>query len=95
MEDRVSDVMNDQERKRFEITADGHTGFLAYSMDGADRINLRHTEVPPELEGRGFGGKLAKAALEYARSAGLRVTVTCPFVGSYVQRHPEYADLTR
>lgn len=92
---RVSDVKNDEERSRFEITADGHTGFLAYALEPGGRIDLRHTEVPRELEGRGFGGKLAKAALDHARAAGLRVSVACPFVRSYVERHPEYADLTR
>ncbi len=90
----MSDVTNNEARQRFEITADGHTGFLAYAIDGGNRINLKHTEVPRELEGRGLGGKLAKAALDHARAAGLRVAVGCPFVQSYVQRHPEYADLT-
>ncbi len=90
----MSDVTNNEGRQRFEITADGHTGFLAYAMEPGSRIDLRHTEVPRELEGRGFGGRLAKAALDHARAAGLRVTVTGPFVRSYVERHPEYADLT-
>ena len=90
----MSDVTNNEARQRFEITADGHTGFLAYAIDADGPINLKHTEVPRELEGRGLGGKLAKAALDHARAAGLRVAVTCPFVQSYVQRHPEYADLT-
>ena len=90
----MSDVTNNEQRQRFEITADGHTGFLAYALDDGNRINLKHTEVPRELEGRGLGGKLAKAALDHARTAGLRVAVSCPFVQSYVQRHPEYNDLT-
>lgn len=90
----MSDVTNNERRQRFEITADGHTGFLAYAIDADNRMNLKHTEVPRELEGRGLGGKLAKAALDHARAAGLRVAVSCPFVQSYVQRHPEYADLT-
>jgi len=56
-------------------------------------MDLLHTEVPPEHEGQGYGGALAKAALDYARAEKLRVIPTCPFVRAYVKRHPEYAAL--
>jgi uncharacterized protein len=88
----VSDVVNNEGAHRFEVTIDGHTGFLRYSK-AADRITLEHTEVPPELGGRGLGGTLAKAALDYAQAAHLKVVPQCPFVKKYVERHPEYAPL--
>ena len=90
----VSEVVNNEAARRFEITIDGHTGFVRYSRT-ADRINLLHTEVPPELGGRGLGGTLAQAALDYARQASLRVIATCPFVRKYLDRHPEYESLVR
>jgi predicted GNAT family acetyltransferase len=86
----VSDVVNNETGQRFEMTVDGHTGFLQYAKTG-NRINLLHTEVPPALGGRGIGGKLAKAALDFAQQQQLRVIITCPFVRSYVERHPDYA----
>jgi predicted GNAT family acetyltransferase len=89
----VSGVTNNERAGRFEVAVDGHTGILKYVMEPGNRINLVHTEVPPELEGRGLGGTLAKAALEHARASGLRVTATCPFVRGYIDRHPEFADL--
>jgi predicted GNAT family acetyltransferase len=88
----VSQVENHEVARRFEITVDGHTGFLRYAKS-AGRIELIHTEVPPELGGRGLGATLAKAALDYAQQAGLKVTPTCPFVKKYLERHPEYAPL--
>jgi predicted GNAT family acetyltransferase len=54
-----------------------------------------HTRVPGELEGQGYGGALAKAALDYARANGLKVIPTCPFVSAYLRRHKEYADLVQ
>ena len=88
----MSDVVNNESARRFEVTVDGHTGFLQYSRT-AERINLLHTEVPPELGGRGLGGTLAKAALDFARDANLRVTPSCPFVKKYLEKHQEYAAL--
>ena len=59
------------------------------------RISFTHTEVDPSCEGRGFGSRLAAAALDDARRQGLRVLPLCPFVAHYVETHPEYQDLVR
>jgi uncharacterized protein len=88
----VSEVVNNEAARQFEMTVDGHVAFLRYAKSG-NRIELIHTEVPPALGGRGVGGTLAKAALDYAQQAGLRVVATCPFVRQYLQRHSEYAAL--
>jgi hypothetical protein len=67
-------------------------GFLEYRVLPR-RIVLIHTEVLPEFEGRGVGGRLARHALDDARARGLGVTPACPFVAAYLERHPEDADL--
>lgn len=82
---------NDAE-SRFEIPLDGHTAFLDYAEEG-DLLDLIHTEVPEELEGRGLGSRLAKGAIDYAREHGKRVKVTCPFVRSWLERHPDERDV--
>jgi uncharacterized protein len=86
----LNEVTNNEAARRFEMIVDGHTGFLRYARS-TGRIELLHTEVPPELAGRGVGGILAKAALDYAEQAGLKVIPTCPFVKKYLERHTEYA----
>ena len=88
----MSDVVNNEGKHRFEITIDGHTGFIQYAKTGT-RIDFLHTEVPTELGGRGLGGQLAKAALDYARDAHLQVVASCPFVKTYIERHREYEPL--
>lgn len=57
-------------------------------------ITFTHTDVPEALAGRGVGSKLARAALEYARTEKLRVVPLCPFIAAYIRKHPaDYADL--
>ena len=89
----TTDVTDHPDRSRFEITYDGTlAGFAEYVLsDGA--IELTHTVVKDEFEGKGIGGTLVKHALDEARARDLRVTPSCPFVQSYIERHPDYADL--
>jgi predicted GNAT family acetyltransferase len=85
-------VIHNEEEAQFEVRIDGNTGTLEYRMLPGQIVML-HTEVPPELEGKGVAGALAKAALEYARTHKLQVVPNCPFVAGYIKRHPDYLDL--
>jgi predicted GNAT family acetyltransferase len=87
------EVVDDPAKSRFEILMDGQVaGFADYQLRGA-KIVLTHTEVAPEHTGQGLAGKLVKHALEASRDAGLRVVPLCPYVATYIERHPEYQDL--
>ena len=85
-------VANDETAQRYEARVDGQLAVITYQQLG-DRIVFMHTEVPETLEGRGIAGKMARFALEDARARHLAVIPRCPFVASYIRRHPEYADL--
>ncbi len=86
---------DDADRERYEIRADGRlAGFLRYRA-APGQIELIHTEVLDDFEGRGLGGRLIAFALDDARARGLAVIPTCPFVADYIRRHPGYADLVR
>ena len=58
-----------------------------------DRIAFTHTNVDPAYEGRGFGSRLAEAALADARREGLAVVPLCPFIAWYIEHHPEHEQL--
>ncbi len=91
MNDTVSD---NPAQQRYELAVDGHVAASYYEIaDGV--ITFTHTEVPPELGGKGIGSKLIKGALDQVRAAGLRVIAQCPFVKAYIEKHPEYADLLK
>lgn len=86
------EVTHNAAANQFEIHPGASVALLKYAARG-DTIDLIHTEVPAALEGTGLGAALARAALEYARAEELTVIPTCPFVRSYIGKHPEYAQL--
>lgn len=65
-------------------------GFVEYRLLGGRRV-LIHTEVLPGFAGRGIGAALARHVLDAAVASEVRVTVKCPFIRTYIERHPEYA----
>ena len=78
---------------RYEIRLDGAPGgFVTYRLR-AGLIELVHTEIDEEFEGRGLGGQLVSFALDDARERGLSVLPFCPFVNDYIQRHRQYVEL--
>ncbi|HKT83664.1 MAG TPA: GNAT family N-acetyltransferase [Solirubrobacterales bacterium] len=86
-------VADNADRERYEIRVDGRlAGFLRYLLRPG-LIELVHTEVNDEFEGRGLGGQLIAFALDDARGRGLAVLPFCPFANDYIRRHPRYVEL--
>lgn len=79
---------------RYEaFIGDELAGYAEFQLtDGG--IAFTHTVVDDAYEGQGVGSRLAAAALDDARDAGLRVAPRCSFIESYIERHPEYLALT-
>jgi predicted GNAT family acetyltransferase len=83
---------DNEDRRRFELEAEGHIAFVTYRKS-AEAITLVHTEVPPELGGKGIGSQLGRATLDAVRAQGRKLTVECDFLRAYIDKHPEYGDL--
>jgi predicted GNAT family acetyltransferase len=90
MRDARPAVRNNPAQGRFEIELDGEVGVLDYEIDNG-RMIMPHTEVPAAHRGKGYGEMLARAALDHAREHALTPEPLCPFVRSFIRRHPEYA----
>jgi uncharacterized protein len=91
-------VTHHAEASRFEARqADGLLAICSYRRmagpHGTDTLVLHHTEVPPQLQGRGVAGELVQGVLAWVREHGLRVRPTCSYVAAYMRRHPETHDL--
>jgi predicted GNAT family acetyltransferase len=87
-------VVNNKTRHRYELAVEGHIAATYYSLaDGV--ITFIHTEVPPELGGRGVASALIRGALEQVRADGLKVIAQCPFVKAFIEKHPDYQDLLK
>lgn len=79
---------------RFTIEVDGNTVGLADYHDRDGRRVFPHTEVLPEYRGRGLATILVAEALRSTRAAGLRIVPTCWMVAEYIDKHPEYDEIT-
>lgn len=85
-------VHDNPAKQRFELDLDGRTAFAQYRLnDGV--FHITHTEVPQDLNGKGFGSELVRGSLDLVRARALKVKPHCPFVSAYIAKHPEYADL--
>jgi uncharacterized protein len=90
----MSDIVNNKTEHRYELAVDGHIAATYYEIaDGV--ITFVHTEVPPELGGKGIGSRLIEGALDQVRADGLKVIAQCPFVKAFIEKHPDYADLLK
>jgi predicted GNAT family acetyltransferase len=87
-----SAVRNNPAQKRFELDVDGHMAVAHYLLEPGV-ITFTHTEVPPELGGRGIGSQLARGALDAVRAQGLKIVAKCEFIAGYIAKHLEYHDL--
>ena len=89
MPDEQTEVVDNPDRDRYEIRLDGAlAGFAQYVRRGG-RTFFVHTEIDPRFEGKGLGSKLATGALGGERAARTKVVPLCPFIRSYIDRHPD------
>jgi uncharacterized protein len=93
--DRVAITVADAPHEhRYEIRVDGElAGFTKY-LRRQGVVTFTHTEIEPEYEGQGLASQLVRHALDDVRANGETVVAQCPFVKSFIHRHPdEYGDL--
>ncbi|MCI0346519.1 MAG: N-acetyltransferase [Chloroflexi bacterium] len=93
MEAPAIEITDAVDESRFEARVYGELAGILEYVEKRGRLALSHTEVLPEFEGRGIASKLAKFGLDEARRRELGVIVICPFVRSYIVRHPEELDI--
>ncbi len=91
----VNNTVSDNPAKhRFELEGRGqYRCYLLREIGGV--ITFVHTEVPPELGGKGVGSKLVRGTLDQVRADGLKVIAQCLFVKGWIDKHPDYADLLK
>jgi uncharacterized protein len=88
-------VADNPAASRFELHVGPElAGFVQYQLRPGDGvISLVHTEVEPAFQGAHLATRLARFSLDDARSRGLAVLPYCPYIASWIKKHPEYADL--
>lgn len=81
-------------QNRYILEKDGEqVGLIDYSMRG-NAIHLTHSEIDPQLRGRGLGSEMVQGVLDSIRTrTQQRVVAECPFVISWLESHSEYHEL--
>jgi predicted GNAT family acetyltransferase len=87
-------VVNDEKAGIYEaIVGDREIAGMPYNVAGSDRLVLLATSVFPEFREQGIATELIRRVLDDVRSQEKTVTIMCPIVRTFIERHPEYAAL--
>ena len=86
-------ITNQTSRQRYELAVGGTLAAVAEYRPRGGSIELVHTEVMPQFEGKGLAQQLAQHALDDVRSQGRKAVASCSYMARYIERHPQYQDL--
>ncbi|WP_280267059.1 GNAT family N-acetyltransferase [Nocardia wallacei] len=83
-------VVRNEAQHRYEVWyGDKLAGFAEYRERDNDTTFI-HTEVDSEFGGKGLGGTLAREAITDVIARDRAIVPKCPFVKSWLDKHPEY-----
>ena len=86
-------TVRDDDRSRYEGRIDGDVVTVLAFVRRGDVLDLTHTATEPEHRHRGLASEVTRAALEDVRRRGEKVHPSCPFAVTFLDDHPEFADL--
>ena len=68
-------------------------GEMTYSVAGADKIIIDHTEVDENQKGKGIGKILLSKLVDYVREKQIKVIPLCPFAKSVFDKDVDIRDV--
>ena len=87
------DVQRKDDQSRYEGRVGGELVTVIIYVRRGDVLDITHTRTRIRWRGRGLAGRVTTAALEDIRANGWRVHPICPYTVSFLDSHPEYADI--
>lgn len=79
---------------QYEIVVDGVVaGFTQFKDGPGGVLSFPHTVVEDAYEGQGLASRLVREALDDVRTQGRLIHPFCPYVTSWIEKHPDYRDL--
>jgi len=88
-----SELILNEDKKRFELHNDGHIAFIEYILTKENVMYLTHTEVPKALGGKGIGIQIVEQTLHYLKEHDYKLAPMCPFVAKYLVKNPDWQTL--
>ena len=86
-------IRHEPESRRVAAKVAGGVALISYRELPNRVLDLDHTFVPTAARGGGIASQLTAHALGYARQNEYHVIPSCPFVASFIRRHPEFREL--
>lgn len=88
--DNIIHKQNDRRGIFFLKHGDQTIAELTYSLeDGV--MTIDHTEVEPDHENKGIGGKLVEESYAFAKANDLKINPLCPFAEVVFDRHEDWS----
>ena len=86
-------LVDNSKEQQFEfLLEDGEKAYVTYRIkDGI--IYLLHTAVPEHHEGKGIASELAVQLFTRLRTEHIQGKLYCPYLKTFVERHPQWQDL--
>lgn len=88
-------IKHDETHQQFSLTKDNKESVLKYNKVGPNTLDYYSTFVPGALRGQGIAGLMTDYALRYAKDNHYLIIPSCPYVKSYIDKHPEYLVLLK
>lgn len=89
----MNEVILNTDKNRFELKVDNKVAIIEFDKLDPNILDLKHTEVPETLVGKGIGSNLINGALQYIKNNNLKIIPSCSFVQNYISKHPEWIGL--
>jgi predicted GNAT family acetyltransferase len=89
----AEEIIDNVQKSRFELHVDGELAALITYGRNKRMIALTHTETEEGFGGKGYATKLIDYAVAEVERDGLELLPFCPFVRSYLLKHPEHLGL--
>ena len=86
-------LLHNTEEQRYEYRIGPHIAQIEYLTAEDGTIYLTHTRIPEALGGQGIGTSLIRDVLQDIDRQHLRIVPVCPFISSYIRKHPEWEPL--
>lgn len=87
------DIEHDAQMKRFLLRTPNGIATLDYEQVDGHTLEFKRTFVPEADRGGDIGDRIVEHAFEFASEHERTVIPTCPFVRSWLERHPGFQPL--
>jgi len=89
------EIKHDKKNQRFYAEKNHKESELLYKKIDEQTLDYYSTYVPESLREQGIAGQVTEYALQYAKDNHYQVVPSCPYVKSYIDKHPKYQSLLK